>query len=76
MGVIRPPWVSKKWFDMTPFNYCDHSGDKDKLAAVCKICREEIERIERYRKKDKDPYDMKNSAITNFNTIFYYDRLN
>lgn len=60
MGVIKPPWVSEKWFNKTPFNYCDHFGDKEKLAAICKICSEEIERIEKYRKEGKDPYDMKN----------------
>lgn len=60
MGVIKPPWVSKKWFNRTPFNYCDHFGDKEKLAIKCRICKDEIERIERYRKEGKDPYDMKN----------------
>jgi len=60
MGVIRPPWVSEKWFNRTPFNYCDHFGDKEKLATKCKICKEEIKRLERYRKEGKDPYDMKN----------------
>lgn len=60
MGVIRPPWVSKEWFAQCPFNYCDHFGDKELLASVCKICKEEIEREERYTKEGKDPYDMKN----------------
>lgn len=60
MGVIKPPWVSKKWLNQTPFNYCDHFGDKDMLASKCKICKEEIDRIERYKKEGKDPYDMKN----------------
>jgi len=60
MGVIRPSWISKEWFAQCPFNYCDHFGDKDMLASVCKICKEEIDRLERYRKEGKDPYDMKN----------------
>ncbi|GEM_PF-3208308 len=60
MGVIKPPWVSQKWFSQTPFNYCDHFGDKDMLVSKCKICKEEIERVERYKKEGKDPYDMKN----------------
>lgn len=60
MGVIKPPWVSKKWFNRTPFNYCDHFGDKEKLATKCKICKDEIDRIERYRKEGKDPYAWEN----------------
>ena len=60
MGVIRPPWVSKSWFAQCPFNYCDHFGDKKLLATVCKICKEEIRRLELYKKAGKDPYDMKN----------------
>ena len=60
MGVIKPPWVLEKWFNQTPFNYCDHFGDKEVLASICKICREENERLEKYKKEGKDPYDMKN----------------
>lgn len=40
MGVIRPPWISEDWFLKCPFNYCDHFGDKEALALVCRICRE------------------------------------
>lgn len=60
MGVIRPPWVSKDWFSQCPFNYCDHFGDKVLLATVCKICKEELERLQKYKKRREDPYDMKN----------------
>ncbi|MBI2420932.1 MAG: hypothetical protein HYV38_02505 [Candidatus Levybacteria bacterium] len=60
MGVIKPPWVSEKWFNRTPFNYCDHFGDKERLATKCRICKDEIDRLERYKKEGKDPYDMKN----------------
>ena len=60
MGVIKPPWVSKKWFNKTPFNYCDHFGDEEKLTTVCKICKEEIERLEKYKKEGRDPYDLEN----------------
>jgi len=59
MGVIRPPWISKEWFEKYTFNYCDHFGEKEKLATVCKICREEIETNEKYRREGKDPHDMK-----------------
>lgn len=60
MGVIRPPWISKEWFSKCPFNYCDHFGEKEMLAHVCKICAEDIKRIEKYKKQGRDPYDIKN----------------
>lgn len=60
MGVIRPPWVTKEWFSQCPFNYCDHFGDKETLATVCKICKEELERLQEYKRRGEDPYDMKN----------------
>lgn len=60
MGVIRPPWVSKDWFTKCPFNYCDHFGDQELLATVCKVCRQELERIEKYKREGKDPHDLKN----------------
>lgn len=60
MGIIKPPWISREWFRKCPFNYCDHFGNKELLATVCIICKEDVERIEKYEKEGKDPYDMKN----------------
>lgn len=60
MGVIKPPWISQNWFRKCPFNYCDHFGDKKVLATVCKICKEDIDRVEKYKKECKNPYNMKN----------------
>lgn len=40
MGVIKPPWIDKDWFDTCPYNYCDHFGDADFLMRVCIICRD------------------------------------
>lgn len=40
MGVVRPPWIDKEWFDKCPYNYCDHFGDEEFLATICKICRD------------------------------------
>lgn len=60
MGVIKPPWISDSWFRKCPFNYCDHFGDKELLATVCKVCKEELDRLAKYKKEGKDPYDMKN----------------
>lgn len=60
MGVIRPPWISKEWFSKCPFNYCDHFGDKQLLATICKICKDDLKRDEFYKKSGKDPYDWKN----------------
>lgn len=59
MGVIRPPWVSKSWFDKCPFNYCDHFGNQKLLAIICKICKEDLKRKEFYKKLGVDPYDWK-----------------
>ena|SRR3990167_4363032 len=60
MGVIKPPWVSQKWFRQCPFNYCDHFGNKQRLAEVCRICQDELEYHARCVREGKDPYDMKN----------------
>lgn len=60
MGVVKPPWVSKDWFAQCPFNYCDHFGEKEILATVCKICKDELNRLKLYKKAGEDPYDIKN----------------
>ena len=59
MGVIRPPWISKEWFTKCPFNYCDHFGNQEVLATICKICRDDVLRKKLYKKAGKDPYDWK-----------------
>lgn len=59
MGVFRPPWISKEWFTKCPFNYCDHFGDQEVLATVCKICKEDVQRKKFYKKAGKDPNDWK-----------------
>lgn len=59
MGVVRPPWISKEWFAKCPFNYCDHFGNQEVLATVCKICKEDVERKRFYKKAGKDPNDLK-----------------
>ena len=60
MGVIKPLWVSKRWFTQCPFNYCDHFGDKLKLATICKICKDELVRDEHYKRAEQDPNDWGN----------------
>lgn len=55
MGLVEPPWVDKKFFKSAPFNYCDHFGDEDELALMCKICKDEIEWKEKLRKEGRDP---------------------
>lgn len=57
MGVFRPPWISKEWFAKYPFNYCDHFGNQEVLATICKICRDDVQRKKLYKKAGKDPYD-------------------
>ncbi len=59
MGVLRPPWISKAWFSKYPFNYCDHFGNQEVLASVCKICKEDAQRKQFYKKAGKDPNDLK-----------------
>lgn len=41
--MIKPPWITKDWFEKCRFNYCDHFGNKELLARVCIICRDEFE---------------------------------
>lgn len=57
MGVLRPPWVSKEWFAKCPFNYCDHFGNQEVLATICKICKDDVQRKKLYEKTGKDPND-------------------
>lgn len=59
MGVIRPPWISKEFFSKCPFNYCDHFGNKEILALICKICVHEVDRKTLLRNKDRDLLEMK-----------------
>lgn len=55
MGIVKPPWTSQAFFDSVPFNFCDHFGNKEKLALLCKICRDEIiEERHIYEGKDLD----------------------
>lgn len=60
MGVVKLPWVPEHVFTKLTFNYCDHFGDKKILVRLCKVCREEEERKEKYRRAGKDPYDPRN----------------
>ncbi|OGH19828.1 MAG: hypothetical protein A3D74_00970 [Candidatus Levybacteria bacterium RIFCSPHIGHO2_02_FULL_37_13] len=59
MGVVRPPWISKSWFEKCPFNYCDHFGNQEVLATICKVCKEDVERNRFYKKAGKNPNDWK-----------------
>lgn len=57
MGVVKPPWITYEWFRQCPFNYCDHFGNKQRLAEVCKICKDELEYEARCLVEGKDPND-------------------
>lgn len=59
MGVVKLPWVDEEWFVRAPFNYCDHFGDKEILAKMCIVCRQEVERKKKYLAAGKDPYDLR-----------------
>lgn len=54
MGVFRLPWVSEEWLWQCPFNYCDHFGDKEVLAKICTICKEDLAREAEYQKLDDE----------------------
>lgn len=74
MGVIKPPWIREEWFLRCPFNYCDHFGDKKVLAKICKICRDDVDRLEEYEREGKDPYEVKNvlaDVAESFTEIIY-----
>lgn len=60
MGMIRPPWITKDWFSQCPFNYCDHFGNQERLATVCKICKDDVMRKKLYEKAGKDPNNWEN----------------
>ncbi|MBI3289834.1 hypothetical protein HYZ78_00375 [Candidatus Microgenomates bacterium] len=60
MGVIKPSWISYEWFQQCPFNYCDHFGNQKLLAKMCKICKQEIERNEKYLKEGRNPNSWEN----------------
>lgn len=60
MGIIKPPWISREWFEKFPFNFCDHFGDQALLATKCKICKQELARKIEYEQQGVDPYDMQN----------------
>jgi hypothetical protein len=62
MGLIKPPWIDEKFFQSVPFNYCDHFGDKEELGLMCLICKEDIEREEKYKMEGKDPNAWENIA--------------
>jgi len=47
MGLLKAKWVSDRWWSQTPFNYCDHFGDKVELAKFCIICRKELNKNSR-----------------------------
>ncbi len=72
MGVVRPPWISKSWFTKCPFNYCDHFGNQEVLATVCKVCKEDLDRKRFYKKAGKDPNDPKyvfQDMVENFTKV-------
>lgn len=59
MGIIKPPWITEEWFQRCPFNYCDHFGDKKELSLMCKICKDEIVRIGKYKNLGQNLHDLK-----------------
>lgn len=60
MGIVHPPWIDEDIFQQYTFNYCDHFGDKEELALMCKICRDEVKMHQKHKNGGRDPYDLEN----------------
>jgi hypothetical protein len=54
-GAIKPPWISKKDFYRTPFNYCDRWCDRCHFTKICRVFLEEQKAREKWIKQGKDP---------------------
>ena len=54
-GAYRPPWVSKKEFYKTPFNYCDRWCERCRFTDRCRVFQREQESRQRWLKRGGDP---------------------
>lgn len=55
MGTVIPPWITKKDFYRTPFNFCDRWCEYCHLTSICKIYKEGQKDRKRAIKEGKDP---------------------
>jgi hypothetical protein len=54
-GAQRPPWISKKDFYRTPFNYCDRWCERCQLTDICRVFQDEQKSRKKWIKQGKDP---------------------
>ena len=54
-GVVKPPWVSKKDFYRTSFNYCDRWCEKCQLTEICRVFQSEQKSREKFIRQGKNP---------------------
>lgn len=55
-GAIKPPWIEKKDFYRTPFNYCDRWCERCQLTEICKVFQGEEKEKKKFIAQGKDPY--------------------
>lgn len=54
-GAIRPPWISKKDFYRTPFNYCDRWCERCQLTEICRVFKDDQKARKKFIDQGKDP---------------------
>jgi len=54
-GANRPPWISKKDFYRTPFNYCDRWCERCQLTDICRVFQDEQKSRAKWIKQGKNP---------------------
>lgn len=55
-GAIKPPWIEKRDFYRTPFNYCDRWCERCQLTEICKVFQEEKKEKKKFIAQGRDPY--------------------
>lgn len=58
MTAIRPPWITKKDYYRTPFNFCNRWCEHCELISICKVYQENEKDRKRAIKEGKDPDSM------------------
>lgn len=60
-GAQRPPWIDKRDFYRTPFNYCDRWCERCQLTHLCRVFKNEQKSRVRLIKEGKDPDSMESA---------------
>lgn len=54
-GANKPPWISKRDFYKTPFNYCNRWCEKCQLTDICRVFKDEQKSREKWIRQGKNP---------------------